>query len=862
MLERAHQGIVGVPRLSRRHLSRPRLLELLSTDMPLTVLRGPAGSGKTALLSEWAKGVRADGVWVSMADDVDSRLAFWRTVITALTDADLLDANSPLREPLGITSVRRALVRGLRRLPDQHLLVIDNTGPLLDADVDEDILTVVREVEHINIVLAGRGRTTLEHPRAAVQTDLRLIGPADLAFTPDEIDELVRYKTGRNSVDGGRMVREVTGGHPILVRAALQHANAGTGELLERVGLQAFITTVVRAELRHALDDPRQRQLATFLMRCSLPEHLNPGLIDQLGSGMQVERHLEQLEMLGVLEIDPTSGVTRVLPAVRDLLRTEAGTRLRRQLPQLHTQIANWELAEGNALAALRHATAAGDLALITTVISQEWEHFLWGGVMTEVEEILQRVPREELHGQPLIAAVIGLAVNMDASRRSRAIRYLTVATEGARSLRRAAAPSQHFFFGVLESSLARIAGEPHGLRARAEAGARTLTEQTGTVTSSRSEPIFRSQLAITLFRTGRGDQALHLLRDAVTAPADGPGLAPHQALTIKAGIHAHLGTMRNSRELMAVADDLTWPPGMRDSYLGVLGHYAAVWDRLEAFDLAGAEQHLDVITPQHVNIEFQPYIELMRANLGLLQGRANGALVRLTEAMQRMQVDQRMLGPEQATLVKFSALLSLAAGRTGEARAALQVDGGALNSVVRAAIELAAGHPQEALVQLAARQREPTSPRSAAPHHLVLAAASLRAGDRIGALDAAERLAALMNYHGLRSHLVYVPRSDLLAVRDFLVEERPDLKDTFGDLGTVPNVLPSTGNVALLTRREKAVLVELSRLVSTREIATALGVSTNTVKSQLRSIYRKLGASSREEALSVAMREGMLKLP
>ncbi|MFB2599957.1 LuxR C-terminal-related transcriptional regulator [Herbiconiux sp. P17] len=42
--------------------------------------------------------------------------------------------------------------------------------------------------------------------------------------------------------------------------------------------------------------------------------------------------------------------------------------------------------------------------------------------------------------------------------------------------------------------------------------------------------------------------------------------------------------------------------------------------------------------------------------------------------------------------------------------------------------------------------------------------------------------------------------------------------------------------------------------------MASALFVSINTVKSQLRSLYRKLGVASREEALVAAAERGLLE--
>ena len=55
------------------------------------------------------------------------------------------------------------------------------------------------------------------------------------------------------------------------------------------------------------------------------------------------------------------------------------------------------------------------------------------------------------------------------------------------------------------------------------------------------------------------------------------------------------------------------------------------------------------------------------------------------------------------------------------------------------------------------------------------------------------------------------------------------------------------------LTPRELDVLRRLSGPLSVREIAVDLYVSPNTVKTQIRSIYRKLGVASRGDAVGRA---------
>ncbi|HEX2503103.1 MAG TPA: LuxR C-terminal-related transcriptional regulator [Miltoncostaeaceae bacterium] len=64
---------------------------------------------------------------------------------------------------------------------------------------------------------------------------------------------------------------------------------------------------------------------------------------------------------------------------------------------------------------------------------------------------------------------------------------------------------------------------------------------------------------------------------------------------------------------------------------------------------------------------------------------------------------------------------------------------------------------------------------------------------------------------------------------------------------------------VADLTERELAVLRMLTGLASAREIADQLYVSHNTVKTQIRSIYRKLGVATRAEAVARGRELGLL---
>jgi NarL family two-component system response regulator YdfI len=63
------------------------------------------------------------------------------------------------------------------------------------------------------------------------------------------------------------------------------------------------------------------------------------------------------------------------------------------------------------------------------------------------------------------------------------------------------------------------------------------------------------------------------------------------------------------------------------------------------------------------------------------------------------------------------------------------------------------------------------------------------------------------------------------------------------------------------LTSRETEVLHMMSAGLTNREIATALGISENTVKFHIASIFRKLGTSTRTETVTEGIRRGLILL-
>jgi LuxR family maltose regulon positive regulatory protein len=66
----------------------------------------------------------------------------------------------------------------------------------------------------------------------------------------------------------------------------------------------------------------------------------------------------------------------------------------------------------------------------------------------------------------------------------------------------------------------------------------------------------------------------------------------------------------------------------------------------------------------------------------------------------------------------------------------------------------------------------------------------------------------------------------------------------------TAPDRVGAPLIVEPLTEREQEVLRHISRMLSTAEVASEMYISTNTVKTHLKAIFRKLAAAHRGEAV------------
>ncbi|GAA4425446.1 hypothetical protein GCM10023169_23070 [Georgenia halophila] len=824
-------------------------------------MRGPGGSGKTVLIAQWTEDIAVDGVWVSVGKDTCTRQALWAAVSKKIGDAGLACPGSDLDDLISsvdaVTDIRSLLLRAFGRLRAQLLVVLDDFHHVTNEEVVDDLVELLVACPRLTVVVGARTATALEGPVVGARVDRRVIGPDGLAFTVDETARVFSKLGVIGRIDVGS-VHHASGGSPLLLRAFALHREpeaAGAHETAESPG----VAHDVLLDLLRGTSQSRRG----FLLRTCIPEEFDLSLARQLSGCHDAESHLEALEASGFLmrSEDVTGPLYRYHPIIRETVVSKVQGYLGDELTDIRLATAQWYLRRGAPKMAIRHAVAAQDVKLASDILLANAITLLR---QRGLYEILVHVPTHVLPRYPFITLALAIGAYADRTKRVRAVEYFTMAITSAKLVGARAPRAERAALATVESVGLRLTGRPSQGAAAARRAIRLLDAGDQGQLAPLGEQVgsLRIQNALTLLRAGHLAEAQQALTENLADLAALPATPALTTVSADAAMNALLGDMPMARDSMALVDEGHWPAAARDDYPGALFHLARAIEALETFDFDGAQRHVRVLAPHMETLEYRPIFVAIQALGDFGNQRAALGLQRLHRYSSTETGRQQLSSNDRRTFDAVTALLHLSEGRAGVAERLLGSlpAKSPLVACLRGLLALLTGEHDKVLGVLARGESAGTGPRVAAVSHLLVAASSWRAGRVETAVAALEKMAALAIDCGLRAHLALVPRADLVGLRD-LAEERglAFVTESLGDVEEVPDVLPSRATSVTLTERERVVLRALVESNSTSDIAARLVVSPNTVKTQLRSLYRKLNVRGRDDAIAVAYHLGLL---
>ncbi|WP_160148914.1 LuxR C-terminal-related transcriptional regulator [Amycolatopsis alkalitolerans] len=826
----------------------------------VTSVCAPAGYGKTTLLSGWTDKLGSRVGWVRIDESDNDPATLRRTILAAVRAAAGYRPvpSEPPRQRGAEWTLVSALAEVLHDQDSPVLLMVDDAHRLHAPEAVGVLEQVVQWLpSSLRLVVSGRRELALGLHRMRVAGQLSEIRTADLALRPGEVERALTDAGVRLDEDGVENVAALTAGWPCAVRLvalALIRAGADTGPLDRVVMADPAVRDYLEGEV---LAELSERERAILAGMCVWDEFTADAAANLTGCP-DVGASLESFERAGDIVFPTGNGTTyRVHPFIRSYLHAALRRRQPAVLASLHAAAARWSLTRGDIVAAAKHSVHGGDLELLAEVVRAHGPSLVLRGETALLLELAAKLP-ETAVARPGIALVLALGEMASGDRASAELRLAGMAGAGddehdtsLRDLR-----------VIVRTHWARLTG-------RLLPEMTELDERLGrmhTVDLTVLGLVNRGTAALWLARYEAAERDLGLARRL--GERHGYDLAVLHCLSHLAGVAAAGGdlvrTARLTEQALGFARQHNETLRVPCCYAYTLGGWAAYQaaevDKARSYS-ARALELLGPGNDRTVRLGAQAVAAIVDFDHG---DDPYAACVRLRRLWTEVAPDEPVQLALAAHAVSIEQRMALRVGRPGWAAEAER----------RAAMWLGESGEVELLrVRRLWHQGRMTAVRSHLQKitegelgclavttrieaHLLATLLAYRAGDEQRAETA---LRAAVATAGPRRMIrpfcdVGAELRELLVVR----QGRFGRLDPFvaGVVAALPAGRPAEPE---LTAREAQLLRELPSLATVEEIAATLYVSANTVKTHLRNVYRKLGATSRREAIVVARRRGLL---
>ncbi|WP_157534196.1 helix-turn-helix transcriptional regulator [Microbacterium sp. Leaf320] len=866
-------------RLPLHMLDRPRLTEVFDRGHALTVVSGPAGGGKSVLLSQWAAVQDSRGiasVRLGFDENMTNEHLMLRDILAQLVVQDLIADRSGARSTLrGFDSVRDPadeLGRLLGELSRDCVIMIDNAERVDETSLLRRALDLLDAAPLLRIVVATRRSTVTRTLQMLVSADVCVIGPAHLFFTRDEARDVVE-----------RVSAQKIPPHALGDESALPLAARALGLTIATQSAPVEIAAIEVQELADALmagligaDAPADFE--EFLLRTSIPGRVTREIAERLGWPDGGAEHLDRAELygLGMWEAGADGLAFLYTPLLREALVRRLDQRSSESVAPIRRTVALWASENGRHLEALTNALRAKDYVLATRLGRKSW-FILSRSSPQDVEALLRRENPVVLARHPLLGMLLALVL-LRLGQRLRAFAYFQGA---ALSLRRRGLdddPVERFWMLSAKTLAERFAGQFRRSGATADlvvaAYGEMDAEQRAECTGFAA--LLLSNCGLSFLQLGRISDAVEVLELGMTIhvahtvviledgvglrmPDDGGGW--YHCAAALAGAYALRGRLSDARRVLEEIDDADPPPAWRTEQFGILEQIAHAIVAVAALDLAEARHRTDSIAHHLGTTELWPYLVCIRSEIDLRDGHPAEASRLLTHALGR-GVNSAVSDHGSSRLAFAQAMTSLSMCDQAAARravAALPADEPP-RKVIEALVALLTRDDPHAFAaaEVAQVERDPDLDRACLAA-LITATAAARLGRHEAAARAASWAVAVMREEHSYAPLALFGTDVLRELRDLCAAAEREYLDSYLSRASETGPFPALPPPVRLTSRELAVMRELRRTSSTDALAAALFVSPNTVKVQRRSAYRKLGASNREQALLRAAELGLL---
>jgi LuxR family maltose regulon positive regulatory protein len=362
------------PRLPAGLIDRPRLLSLAGKAeyKRLTVIKAPAGFGKTSLALTWLDGLNASGAfvaWLSLDTEDDEPARFFHHLAQALRNACASVGASTVSlmgeaSLVPAHSVVSTLINELVEVDDEVYLFVDDYHLIsLPAIHDAMSYFIANAPSNVHVVVCTRTDPPLPLATLRARNDLLEIDALTLRFNLDETRSFVEHECPGGL--GAARVRSLfasTEGWAAALRISASVLSRDECKADSDVSAPSGASRPFAAYLEDMLKR-LPPDMVEFMLRTSILDRLTASLCEAVTGIAAQQGMLDTISARQLLlqPLDIEGRWFRYHHLMGEYLRRRLETRYRDEVKDLHRRACQWYAKEEQWTDAVKHAIAAGD---------------------------------------------------------------------------------------------------------------------------------------------------------------------------------------------------------------------------------------------------------------------------------------------------------------------------------------------------------------------------------------------------------------------------------------------------------------------------------------------------------------------
>jgi LuxR family maltose regulon positive regulatory protein len=423
-----------IPRPQRQIVERSALTDRIDGSIKanhrLILISAPAGFGKSTLLSQWAAQTHSHVAWYSLDEGDNDRTRFLTYLIASLQKLQpeigltaLIMQQSPQPHPL--EEVLTNLINDMLNWDNDLSIVFDDYHLITDADVHRAMEFMLDHIPpKIHFIVSSRSEPPFSLARLRVRNTFTEVNEKDLRFqgdeasaylnkvmelnlSPEEIEILEKRTEGwiaglqmaalsiQSQQDKSRIIHSLSGTHRFILDYLIEEVLEHQSPLIQTFMLRTSILDHLSGELcEHVLGDDFIESAET-----QVDEALKINL-NEPGYGQLILESLDK-QNLFILPLDDERRWYRYHRLFSELLQNQLASKHPDLIPVLHLRASDWCERNGLLNEAVRHTLSSGDHDRAAKLVGQHALTLVYFGNLSTLARWLDALPGNVKESHP-----------------------------------------------------------------------------------------------------------------------------------------------------------------------------------------------------------------------------------------------------------------------------------------------------------------------------------------------------------------------------------------------------------------------------------------------------------------------------